>query len=118
MFYSKPSVQVQMIFQMAKEALDTISGGRYFGIGQIMEHVGKSPFDGEVRTPEKLMGVPVAARLFTEGFLLQISLMAAVPLLQLCCPIKTIILCFDAQQHQHQSPEFYTSLMLWKPCQP
>jgi hypothetical protein len=33
---------------MAKETFYSVSGGGYFGIGQVMKHIGQSSLDGEV----------------------------------------------------------------------
>ncbi len=79
---------------------------------------GKAAFDSEIRTPQQLMGVPIAARRFMEGFLLEVRFMAAVPGVQLRRPVKPVIWGFDAEQHQHQGPKFRAGGMPWKPCQP
>ena len=65
---------------MAEEAFDAISGGRYLGVAQVMEHIGQSSFNGEIRTPQQLMSIPIAAGFLVVCFFLQISLVPLMPL--------------------------------------
>ena len=116
--HSQSPVQVQVVFQVREESFNAVGGGRNLWIGQVVKHVGQGSFDGKVRTPQQLMGVPVTARGFMEGFLLQVGFMAAIPPLQRPGPVKPVILCLDAEQHQHQSPELYTRRVPGKACQP
>ena len=50
-----------MIFEMAEESFDAVSGCRDSRIGQVMEHIGKCPFDGLVRSSQQFVRVPISA---------------------------------------------------------
>ena len=65
---------------MRKETFNAVGSGGNLWIGEVMEYVQQRSLDGEVRTPQQLMCVPVAAHRFMEGFLLQVCFVAAVPL--------------------------------------
>jgi hypothetical protein len=63
-------MKVKVIFKMAKEPFDAIGCMWYFGIVQVVEHIGQSSFNGQVRTPQQLMCVPIPSRLVVICFLL------------------------------------------------
>lgn len=72
-------MKVKMVFEMAKEPLYTIGCLRYFGIIQIVEHVGQGSFDGEIGPSQQFMGVPIPVGLLVICFLLQVILMSLIP---------------------------------------
>lgn len=49
MFQSKSSVQIKVGLQVTEEAFNAIGGSWYFGIGQIVKHIGQGSFDRQVR---------------------------------------------------------------------
>ena len=72
MLAGQSTMKVKVIFKMAKEPFDTISGMWYFRITQVVEHIRQSSFDGHVRTPQQFVCVPIPSCLMVICFLLKI----------------------------------------------
>ena len=57
-----------------------------------MKHVGQRSVDGEVRTPQQFMGIPVATRQWVKCLFVQEVLMSLIPMRELSGPKEPVII--------------------------
>lgn len=70
-----------------------------------MEHVGKCPFDGLVRSSEQFVSVPIPSGFQVEALLAEVFSVAFLPVIQAPFPADSVVVCFDLQDQKNQLPQ-------------
>lgn len=67
-----------------------------------MEHIGKCPFDGLVRSSQQFVGVPISAGFWIEALLIEVFSVTFLPVIQTFFPADSVVVGFDLQDQKHQ----------------